>query len=193
MNDDEEISKEELLNRLEQARNDYVFPGMNGKKPLRSTMALAKKYQIDHLIVARHAPVWLAEVRANNRTLSSVYSKAIETETIESYEDDIAWMREQIDKLQGVIRDMAPEAIGGDSYEFITKQILKLQVRWSQLSGVADAIRVAALARLTAIREEVKQQFVKELPPPEEDPVKDAKAVEHLKIFDMGQGEKVAG
>lgn len=174
-----------MVERLELARVDYLY-GDGGKKPLRSTEALAKKYQLETLQVARHSPAWLAELRANAQSASLVYGRAVSPEIVECYEHDCAWIREQIDALQEKMDAITPEGKGLETWEFLLKQLLKLQVRWSHLVGIEGALKVSTLAKLTLVREEVKLAIAAEMekPPPADGSY--AKPVDG-KVFDMSE------
>lgn len=175
-----------VVERLELARVDYLY-GDGGKKPLRSTEGLAKKYNLETIQIARHSSAWLAELRANAQSASLVYGRAIDPNTVEKYEQDVAWIREQIDTLQEKMDAISPEGKGLETWEFLLKQLLKLQVRWSQLSGVEGALKISTLAKLTLVREEAKLAIAAEMEKPPVPNGDNAKPVDG-KVFDMSEG-----
>lgn len=172
-----------VVERLELARVDYLY-GDGGRKPVRSTEALAKKYQLDTMQIARHAGAWLAELRANAQSASLVYGRAIDPNTVESYEGDVAWIREQINILQEKMDNITMEGKGLEQYEFLLKQVLKLQTRWSHLSGVEGALKVSTLAKLTLVREEAKIAIAAEMEKPPPPDGSNARPVSG-KVFDL--------
>lgn len=186
-----ENPKADIIARLELARISYLY-GEGDKRPIRSTAVLAKKFDLDSVMVARHTTQWLAELRANARSSSALYGKAIDPETYESHEGDVAFLREQINLLQGKMEKLGQDSVGGESYEFYLKQMLKLQKRWSELCGVESAIRIADLAKLTFIREEVRMQLEAEKEKPAEQPETQVRKVD-ARIFDMEDETAMSG
>ena len=133
------------------ARLDYLF-GIDGNPPTRQTRELATRHKLPTLAIRRHAGSWLAEVEAYAQSQSRFYGKAVDPVTVSAHEEDVAFLRRQVDKLKKQVNDTDPQMVGLETYEFRIRQLLKLQKRWSELAGVEDALKVSATAQKEVAR-----------------------------------------
>lgn len=164
------------------ARNCYLY-GEEGKRPLRSTELLAKKFQLSRLQVAQLAPAWLATLRAEARVMSKEFGRCPSQETIAAHEGDVAFLREQVDILEEKLRNIDPKAKGLESYEFIMKQWRVAQERWSRMAGVESALKVSEKVRETVAILEVKK-LMEEQAPGEDPDIPKEKPV-NGRVFDL--------
>lgn len=184
----EDITPENLavLQRLELCRTDYMF-GVGCHPPERDTQRLAGKYDLTPLVVGRHQRTWLAELTVRAQTMSSVYGRAVDPETVESHEGDVAFLRRQLDALTIRMENIPDDMKGMETYEFLMKQYLKLQKRWSELSGVEGALSASKTAHLSVLRTTLQKALNAEANPQPEQPEEKHKG-EMVEIFDLDSG-----
>lgn len=123
------------LELLEMARLDYLY-GVEGEPPLRSTSALAARYRLRHSDVQKHAEVWYKELEIQAERLTKLFDNTFTQQTIDSHEDDVLFLRRQMDLIKQRIQATDPTMVGMETHQFLTKQFLDLSKRWCSLSGI---------------------------------------------------------
>lgn len=146
------------LEALGLARIDYLF-GMEGERPCRSITRLAEKHGVPGVVIRRYSECWAAEAEANAKTLSEIYSRAHEPETIEEFNDDVNFIRKQMDALRKQIDTIPDHQVGMETWKFKMGEWQRLQRRWSELTGIEEARKVSGLIQRDVARAMVKKEM----------------------------------
>lgn len=131
---------EDLSLRLEMARTDYLY-GMPGESPCMNAEKLARKYGLNVVVITRHVRAWMAELEAWAISNSKTYCRGSDPQVQMEHENDVAFLRKQVDALQRELADPKLK-VGGETYKFIFDQWTKAQKRYSELSGAEAALNI---------------------------------------------------